>query len=165
MNHQSFVKPERILLHNLQHSALEYPTVDDLLSAYSRMKELKIEPVLGINHGGAISFYYLDPHGNCIELFTEDFDPCKKLCAKALPSRDLMANSIDAFVDPEKMMTAWQAGASVEELLRRACAGEFAPSKPIDPKVLIQLKVFALKATNTIHNKDLILRASDSHEP
>ena len=40
-------------------------------------------------------------------------------------------------VDPEKMIAARAAGMSVDELHRRAYAGEFPPSKPMDPRVLM----------------------------
>jgi len=152
MNHQSLLKPGRILPHDLQHSALKYPTVDDLLSAYSRLKEMGFEAVLGANRGETTAFYYLDPHGNCIELFADNLDDCKKPCARAGTSPKLAAHSIGAFVDPELMIAARQAGACLEELHRRAQAGEFSPSKSLDPEALIQIKRFALKSNHAHHN-------------
>ena len=42
-----------------------------------------------------------------------------------------------AYVDPDAMIAARPAGASVEEVHRRGYAGEFPPSKPMDPRVLL----------------------------
>lgn len=140
------MKPGRILPHDLQHSALKYPTVDDLLSAYSRLKEMGFEPVLGATRGETTAFYYLDPHGNCIELFADNFDDCKKSCASAGTSPKFAAHSIGALVDPEKMIAARRVGTSLEELHCCAYAGKFSPSKSLDPEALIQIKRFALKS-------------------
>ena len=41
------------------------------------------------------------------------------------------------FVDPDKMIVARNAGALPYELHRRAWTGDFAPSTPYDPRVLL----------------------------
>ena len=43
--------PGRIHHRRLQHVAFEYPSVDDLLATYARLKGLGIEPVLTADHG------------------------------------------------------------------------------------------------------------------
>jgi catechol-2,3-dioxygenase len=53
--------PERARHPRLQHVAFEYPTIDDLLATYARLKSLGIEPVLTADHGVATAFYYEDP--------------------------------------------------------------------------------------------------------
>lgn len=48
--------------------AFEYPTVDDLLASYTRLKNLGIVPVLTTDTGPTTAFYYEDPDGNSVEL-------------------------------------------------------------------------------------------------
>jgi hypothetical protein len=50
---------------------------------------------------------------------------------------EFAANPMGAYVDPDAMIAARADGASVEEVHRRAYAGEFPPSKPMDPRVLL----------------------------
>jgi hypothetical protein len=42
-----------------------------------------------------------------------------------------------AYVDPEKMIATRKVGKSPWELRERAFAGEFAPLKPYDPRMLL----------------------------
>ena len=46
-------------------------------------------------------------------------------------------NPMGTFVDADKLVAARQAGMSFAELHRRVYTGEFAPSRPMDPRVLI----------------------------
>src|SRR5215831_5686875 len=116
----------------LQHVAFEYPTIDDLLNSYTRIKELGIEPVLTTDHGVSIAFYYKDPDGNTIELFVDNFGNWDR-SREYMQSWDRTAASIGTFVDAEKLVAARQAGMSFAELHRRAYAGEFPPSRPMNP--------------------------------
>ena len=50
---------------------------------------------------------------------------------------EFAANPMGAYVDPEKMIAARAAGMSVDELHQRAYRGEFPPSEPMDPRVLM----------------------------
>jgi hypothetical protein len=52
-------------------------------------------------------------------------------------SPDFARNPIGTYVDPDKMIAARKAGASPWRLHDRACAGEFAPAQPYDPRVLL----------------------------
>ena len=65
--------PGRIHHRRLQHVAFEYPSVDDLLATYARLKGLGIEPVLTADHGATTAFYYEDPDHNSIELLADNF--------------------------------------------------------------------------------------------
>ena len=131
--------PERAHHHRLQHIAFEYSTVDDLLSTYARLKELGIEPVRTANQGATTSFYYLDPDGNCIELMADNFGDWEKSAEHMRKSPEFAAHPMGAFVDADKMIAAHQAGTSPEELHARAYAGEFPPSKPVDPRCRSEL--------------------------
>jgi len=117
----------------LQHVAFEYATIDDL--SYTRIKELGIEPFLTTDHGVSIAFYYKDPDGNTIELFVDNFgnwDRSREYM-QSLPDFNRTAASIGTFVDAEKLVAARQAGMLFAELHRRAYAGEFPPSRPMNP--------------------------------
>ena len=120
-----------------QHVAFEYPTVDDLLSTYARLKRLEIEPVLTADHGATTGFYYEDPDRNSVELLADNFGDSKKSTEYLRTSSEFAANPMGAYVDPDAMIAARAAGASVEELHQRAYAGDFPPSKPMDPRVLL----------------------------
>jgi catechol 2,3-dioxygenase len=111
----------------LQHVAFEYATIDDLLNSYARIKGLGIEPVLTTDHGPAISFYYKDPDSNIVEVFVDlgNWD-----------THDFHKNSMGTFVDADKLVAARQGGMSLEELQRRAYAGEFPPPRPMNPRDL-----------------------------
>jgi catechol 2,3-dioxygenase len=117
----------------LQHVAFEYATIDDLLNSYVRIKELGIEPFLTTDHGVSTAFYYKDPDGNTIELFVDNFGNWDR-------SREYMQSLpsfFGTFVDAEKLVATRQAGMSFAELHRRAYAGEFPPSRPMDLNDLI----------------------------
>ena len=112
----------------LQHIAFEYATLDDLLNSYARVKGLGIEPVLTTDHGPAISFYYKDPDSNIVEVFV-DLGNWDML--------DFHKKSMGTFVDADKLVAARQTGMSLAELSQRAYAGEFPPSRPMNPRDLM----------------------------
>jgi catechol 2,3-dioxygenase len=113
----------------LQHIAFAYKTLDDLLGSYARLKGLGILPVWAADHGVGTSFYYEDPDQNNVELNVNNYgnDWTATEHMKTAPPTV-------APVDPDKMMAAREAGASVWELHERALAGEFAPTEPFDPR-------------------------------
>src|SRR5258707_6761660 len=121
----------------LQHVAFEYATIDDLLTTYTRLKGLLIEPVLTMDHGPTIAFYYEDPDGNIVELFVDNFSDWDKSREYVLTSPEFHKNAMGTFVDPDKLVAARQAGMSFAELHRRAYAGEFPPPRPMDPRILM----------------------------
>ncbi len=52
-------------------------------------------------------------------------------------SPDFHKNPMGTFVDADKLVAAHQAGMSFAELHRRAYAGEFPPSRPMDLRILM----------------------------
>jgi catechol 2,3-dioxygenase len=121
----------------LQHVAFEYATIDDLLNTYTRIKGLGIEPFLMTDHGPTIAFYYKDPDGNIVELFVDNFGDWDKSREYARTSPEFHKNAMGTFVDADKLVAARQAGMSFAELHRRAYAGEFPPSRPMNPRDLM----------------------------
>jgi catechol 2,3-dioxygenase len=79
------------------------------------------------------SFYYTDPDGNSVELQHDNFGDWEKSREWMRSSPQMVANPIGVPVDPEKMIEARKAGASVEEIHERAYAGEW-PAE-FDPRV------------------------------
>jgi len=121
----------------IQHVAFEYETIDDLLNSWERLKGLGIEPVLVADHGPTTAFYYHDPDGNSVELFVDNFGDWDQSSDYIRTSPEFHQNPMGTYIDPEQMMVARKAGATGAELHRRASAGEFPPSRPMNPRVLL----------------------------
>ncbi len=121
--------PDRTRHTGIHHSAFEYASVDDLLESWERMKNEGIEPHMCLDHGFVISFYYVDPDGNSVELQADwNRDPAIS-CLFMETSPVFLANPVGRFVDPAKMTAARKAGMSLEELHRKAYEeGHFEPS-------------------------------------
>lgn len=60
--------PDKIRHTGIHHTAFEYPSMHDLLDTYTRLKEHEILPHACLDHGMTMSFYYVDPDGNSVEL-------------------------------------------------------------------------------------------------
>ncbi len=121
----------------LQHVAFEYATTDDLLNSWERLKGLEIEPVLTAGHGPTTAFYYQDPDGNSVELFVDNFGDWDKSTEYVRTSPEFHQNAMGTSIDSEQLMAARKAGATLAELHRRAYAGEFPPSHPMDLRLLM----------------------------
>ncbi len=124
--------PDKLMHTGFHHSAFEYPSVEDLLDTYTRLKALGIEPHASLDHGLTTSFYYEDPDGNSVELQVDNFASWQESSEWIRTSPQFAANPIGMPIDPEQMLAARQAGASFAELHRRAYSGEFQPSSPQD---------------------------------
>src|SRR5713101_701831 len=111
--------PDKLVHAGIHHMAFEYATLDELLGTYVRLEAVGVVPHSVLDHGMTLSFYYLDPDGNSVELQVDRFgeDP------------------IGTYVDPRQVVAAWQSGMSAAELHRRAYDGEFAPAEPQDLRV------------------------------
>jgi len=118
----------------IHHIAFEYATIDDLLHTYMRLKERGITPHMALDHGMTLSFYYVDPDGNSVELQIDNFGDWARSQEWMRTSPDFAADPIGTFVDPAQIIAARTAGASLADIHRRAYAGEFPPSGPMDPR-------------------------------
>jgi catechol 2,3-dioxygenase len=128
---------ERSRHRRLQHVAFEYARLDDLLAGFARLKLLGIEPVLAADTGATTAFYYVDPEHNIVELLADNFGNWEKSTEFMRTSADFAARPLGQFVDPDAMIAARAVGLSVEDVHRRAYAGEYPPAKPMDPRVLM----------------------------
>lgn len=124
--------PEKIRHTGMHHHAYEYPSMDDLLDGYVRLKAQGIVPHACLDHGMTLSMYYVDPDGNSVELQCDEFGDWEKSKQFMLTSPEFAADPIGKSYDPDKLVAARDAGASSEELHRRAYAGEFEPDEPLD---------------------------------
>jgi catechol 2,3-dioxygenase len=129
--------PQKSAHARLQHIAYEYASLDDLLDTYARLKEEGIVPLLTADHGPTTSMYYSDPDGNSVELLTDNFGDWEKSGHFMRTSPEFAAKPMGSYADPEELIAARTAGVAPEEIHRRAYAGEFTPTLPVDPRVLM----------------------------
>jgi catechol 2,3-dioxygenase len=126
---------DKLVHTGIHHIAFEYATIDDLFSSYTRLKERGITPHMALDHGMTLSFYYVDPDGNSVELQVDNFGDWAQSKEWMRTSPDFAADPIGQFVDPDQLVAIRKAGASHADIHRRAYAGEFPPSGPVDPRV------------------------------
>jgi catechol 2,3-dioxygenase-like lactoylglutathione lyase family enzyme len=100
------------------HVAYTFDTLDDLLARYELLREKDIHPAVGIAHGVTTSLYYRDPDGNFVEMQIDNFaEP--DLATEYMHGPEYAADSVGPAFDPETMLTARRAGATVAELTAR----------------------------------------------
>ena len=117
----------------MHHLAFEYDTVDDLLDTWQRLRdEFGYEPHVAVHHGMTLSFYYVDPDGNSVELQADAFGDWKKSSKWMRKSAEFKADPIGKFVAPAKMVEARAKGVKSKELLKRAYAGQYEPNVAYD---------------------------------
>jgi catechol 2,3-dioxygenase len=127
--------PDKLAHTGMHHIAFEFDDMDALLDTYVRLKQAGVEPHMSLDHGMTLSFYYVDPDGNSVELQCDLFGDWERSAHWMMTSPEFAANPIGQPIDGDRMVEARAAGASPAELHRRAYAGEFPPSKPFDPRV------------------------------
>lgn len=126
---------DKLVHTGVHHIAFEYAALDDLLHTYTRLKGLGITPHMALDHGMTLSFYYVDPDGNSVELQIDNFGDWEQSREWMQTSPAFAADPIGKFVNPDQIVAVRQAGASLAEIHRRAYAGEFPPAGPVDPRI------------------------------
>jgi catechol 2,3-dioxygenase len=116
----------------MHHSAFEYPTLDDLLATYLRLKSVGIKPGGCLDHGLTMSFYYHDPDGNSVELQVDNYGDWAASTEFIRTDERFAADPIGTPVDPMSLVQARRDGVSEREIHETAYAGEYPPSGPID---------------------------------
>lgn len=114
----------------VQHFAFAYRTLEELLGSYVRLKGEGITLVLCTDGGAQTAFSYTDPDGNSVELHVDNFGDSWTSTEHMRHSRDFAARPLGHFVDPDKLVDAWQAGASASELSKRAWRDELPRPSP-----------------------------------
>ena len=126
--------PDKLVHAGIHHMAFEYGTLDELLSTYVRLDAVEVVPHSVLDHGMTLSFYYLDPDGNSVELQVDHFGDWTR-STEFMHGERFAEDPIGTYVDPRQLVAAWQSGTSAAELHRRAYDGEFAPAEPQDLRV------------------------------
>ena len=101
----------------VDHFAFAYASVGDLLATYERLAAQGIRPTTSIHHGISLSFYYLDPDRNQVELQMDAF-PDVQATNAYLADGPFARNPIGVLFDPDALVKRWREGASEAELLR-----------------------------------------------
>lgn len=58
----------------VDHFAISYATVGDLISTFKRLETAGIKPGMNVNHGMSYSAYYMSPDGTQVELQVDTYD-------------------------------------------------------------------------------------------
>jgi catechol 2,3-dioxygenase len=123
--------PDKLAHAGMHHMAYEYASLDDLFAAFEHVtQEVGSEPHMCLDHGMTLSFYFVDPDGNSLELQADWWGDWSKSKEFMRSSPEFEADSIGPFVDPRKIIAAWRAGATPQELRARSMGGEFPPNAP-----------------------------------
>jgi catechol-2,3-dioxygenase len=127
--------PAKLSHAGLHHTAFEFADMDELLDSYVRLKAAGIAPHMALDHGMTLSFYYVDPDGNSVELQCDLFGDWQASSHWMKTSPEFAANPIGAPVDCDRLVEVRAAGTTPDEIHRRAYAGEFPPCRPPDPRM------------------------------
>jgi len=100
----------------LAHLAFTFADVFDLLKQYEKLRDNGVRPVFNVNHGPTLSFYYMDPDGNSVELQVDRFATAE--AAQAFIDDNFDYNPIGIDADPDRLVDMMHAGATEEDLLR-----------------------------------------------
>jgi catechol-2,3-dioxygenase len=122
----------RLTRTGLHHVGYEYPSLDDLLATYVRLKAEGVLPSACLDHGQATSFYYFDPDGNGVELQVDNFGSWEKSSDFILRDPRFLADPIGTPVNPDLMVAARDQGMSPDEIHERAYRGEMPPAATHD---------------------------------
>jgi catechol 2,3-dioxygenase len=124
---------DKLVHTGMHHIGFEYPSMDDLLDTYERLKQGGIVPHGCLDHGMTTSLYYVDPDGNSLELQCDNFAGDWARSTEFVRSApEFAANPIGTQIDPDQLCAARRAGMSADEIHRRAYAGEYTPATPLD---------------------------------
>jgi catechol 2,3-dioxygenase len=119
--------PERDNHVGMHHTAFEYASFEELNDTYLRLKQAGILPELCLDHGMTLSYYYVDPDGNRVELQVDCFGDWKASSEWIRSSEDFRSDPLGPPVDPERVAADHADGVPFDAIHRRARAGEYAP--------------------------------------
>lgn len=125
--------PQRSHHLRIQHIAFEVNSLDDLLGTYVRLKRGGIVPVFSVDEGPQTAFYYEDPDGNSVELNVNNYTDRWAALDHMQTSEAFARKPLGMDLDPDKLVTAREAGASPWEIHLRAWQEEFLPGRAFDP--------------------------------
>jgi catechol 2,3-dioxygenase len=127
--------PDKLHHAGIHHTAFEYSSLDQLLDTYQRLQRRDIVPHACLDHGMTISFYYVDPDCNSVELQADNFGDWAQSTAFMTSDPRFAENPIGVSIDPDRMLAARAQGDSAETLHTRAYRGDFTPHDRLDLRV------------------------------
>ncbi len=102
----------------VNHVAYTWRNLTELVELYKRLKTYGVVPVRPIRHGMTLSMYYADPDGNLMEF---QIDLMEADDANAFMEGSAFdANPIGEPFDPDELVTRFEAGDAVGELIFRS---------------------------------------------
>ncbi|EXJ74310.1 uncharacterized protein A1O5_02606 [Cladophialophora psammophila CBS 110553] len=106
----------------LEHIAFTFSSLADLLKVWQQRKDLGVEPVWCVNHGGTTSMYYEDPDGNKLESQVDNFDDPVELQA-FIKSDKFRTNPVGTDFDPLDLIKRLQSGEPEDSIKMRVESG------------------------------------------
>jgi catechol 2,3-dioxygenase-like lactoylglutathione lyase family enzyme len=101
----------------LDHIALDYRSLKDLVAVYHRAGERGLRPHWCVNHGIATSMYFHDPDGRSIELTVGHF-PTREAVNAWLSTGEFNRNPIGVTLSAEDLVRRVESGEEEREILR-----------------------------------------------
>ncbi|TDZ33121.1 Biphenyl-2,3-diol 1,2-dioxygenase 2 [Colletotrichum spinosum] len=102
----------------MDHFALTFDSLGDLVQSYRARKGMGIEPIYCVNHGVSTSMYYRDPDGNKIETSVDAFES-KEDAVKFMMSTAFAKDPRGPMFDPEEFVKRFEAGEDEKILMSR----------------------------------------------
>ena len=100
----------------LNHVALRFGTLNDVLDAYAELRDHHIVPSWCTNHGPSLSFYYHDPDRNQVELLYDTL-PDEESVRRFVQSEAFQKNPVGLSFDPEQLLRCAKAGVPLSRLI------------------------------------------------
>ncbi|OLR94426.1 VOC family protein [Actinokineospora bangkokensis] len=101
----------------IDHLAVQFASLERLLTTHERLAGAGIHPVWAINHGPTTSLYYEDPDGIRLEFQVDNF-PTVEATAAHFAGEQFAANPIGVEFDPAYLLDRLRRGDDPTELLR-----------------------------------------------
>ena len=100
----------------LNHVALRFGTLDEVLENYVALRERKIVPDRCTHHGPGMSFYYYDPDHNQVELLYDTLSD-EESVRRFVESETFRKNPMGLAFDPEQLLRCAKAGVPLDRLI------------------------------------------------
>ena len=124
--------PDKLAHAGMHHMAFEFASLQALTDNHERLAEAGILPHISLDHGLTMSFYYLDPDGNSVELQSDNFGDWAQSKEWMRTSSEFAREPIGVEIDPPKIAAALREGVPLAEVLKRSRAGDYLPETPGD---------------------------------
>ena len=107
----------------MHHLAFTYPSLDDLLGNYEKLRDQGIRPLWCVNHGPTTSMYYGDPEENQIELQVDNYATVEE-AGEFFFTEAFATNTIGVDFDPEDLLRRVRAGEDQTAIKLRPPSGQ-----------------------------------------